>query len=116
MSSLPSSEILQSLILHTLDRTTSIPDTRNLTLFRRSVVGVDDDDEGGKEVRVGSGTEDQIVLKSALESLEVREVRNPFIRLYEGELLAEEEGGVEVFFLFEIIDRRCIFFKDSMGS
>jgi hypothetical protein len=79
MSSLPSSEILQSLILHTLDRTTSIPDTRNLTLFRRSVGGVkddDDDEEGGKEVRVGSGTEDQIVLKSALESLEVREVRN----------------------------------------
>lgn len=74
MSSLPSAEILQSLILHALDRSTSIPDTRDLTLFMRS-----DDagagEEGGKEVKIGSGAQDQILLQGALESLSVKEVR-----------------------------------------
>lgn len=74
MSSLPSSEILQSLILHTLEQFTSIPDTRHLTLFLRSPE--DPNEEGGKEIKVGPGAEDQIALKSAIDSLEVREVRS----------------------------------------
>lgn len=72
---LPSTEILQSLILQTLDRSTSIANTRNLVLIDDTATG----DAAKEGITVGASAEEQLVLKSALDSLSVREVRLFFL-------------------------------------
>lgn len=66
---LPSSEVLQSLLLHTLERTGTISDTRNLALISTS------EDGTTSTVLVGPSLAEQSVLKAAVDSLETREVR-----------------------------------------
>lgn len=58
-------DTLKSIILHTLEANSSIPDTRQLPLSL----------ESGAAAVAGAGADEQLAIKSALTSLEDRQVR-----------------------------------------
>ena len=70
---MPSQEVLQLIVLHTLDKST-ISDTRQLTLSLPSTVEIDGAAALSGSQVVGAGMEAQMALKGALDSLEVKEV------------------------------------------
>ncbi|GAA5934576.1 hypothetical protein JCM10213_002017 [Rhodosporidiobolus nylandii] len=76
MAALPSTNVLQSVVLHALDRDGSIPDSRSLQLVLPA--GVDDaaalPPPGAAANAVGGSVDAQNAVKSALDSLERREM------------------------------------------